>query len=478
MNLLETFESLLEAWRPVFRQERTFNRAHRLTFGLLCCLRGHLITNAICAMGRQFVDWSADFRVPSRSAWSAHRLFDVIFDRVRPLLKEENDPVVMGLDDTIRKKTGRKIPGTSILRDPQSPPYHVNLIRGMRFVQASLLIIPKTPGPARGLPVRFEPAPLPPKPRKKASAEAHLQYREQKKACCLSRVGAKVIAEVRHCLDQFPDTKNRQLITVVDGSYTNRTVLTNLPQRTTLIGRIRRDACSHYSLPLGSKGRRLYGAQAPTPEQLLKDPSFPSQTVSCFIAGAVRKLSVKTIAPVFWRKAGPSRPLRVVAISPVVYHLTKDSGSRNLRQPAFLICTDVNLPLEALIQAYVYRWEIECNHRDEKSFIGVGQGQVRSEQAVCRLPQLQVAAYSLLLLSALLTYGFDRSADFLPLPKWRRRRPIRPSVLDLLNLLRAQLFQRALTLSSSIDHFDSSSLSTTKSPIHPITPTRLALDAA
>ena len=65
-------------------------------------------------------------------------------------------------------------------------------------------------------------------------------------------------------------------------------------------------------------------------------------------------------------------------------------------QPAFLICTDSGLALETLLQAYVYRWEIECNHRDEKSFLGVGQGQVRHPEAVRRLPQLQVAGYSLL----------------------------------------------------------------------------------
>ena len=34
MNLLETFDSLLHRWRGVFSQERTFERARRLTFGL------------------------------------------------------------------------------------------------------------------------------------------------------------------------------------------------------------------------------------------------------------------------------------------------------------------------------------------------------------------------------------------------------------------------------------------------------------
>jgi hypothetical protein len=70
-------------------------------------------------------------------------------------------------------------------------------------------------------------------------------------------------------------------------------------------------------------------------------------------------------------------------------------------------------------------------------------GQVRSPQAVSRLPQFQVAAYSLLLLASLLSSGFQRTTDYLPLPKWRRH-AARPSLLDLLNLLRHQVFARGV----------------------------------
>jgi hypothetical protein len=56
MNLLETIDSLLPRWRGVFSQERTLERARRLTFGLLSCLRLPLTSTAICASGRQFQD--------------------------------------------------------------------------------------------------------------------------------------------------------------------------------------------------------------------------------------------------------------------------------------------------------------------------------------------------------------------------------------------------------------------------------------
>src|SRR5882724_11856551 len=193
----------------------------------------------------------------------------------------------------------------------------------------------------------------------------------------------------------------------------------------------------------GATGRpRLYGPQAPTPEQILKDDSIPVVNITCFAAGAFREIPVKVYGPVYWRKAGADLPLLLVVIKPLGYRLR--IGSKLLyRQPAFLICTDLNLDLQLLVQSYIYRWEIECNHRDEKSLLGVAQGQVRSPQAVSRLPQLQVAAYSLLLLASILFSGFQRTADYLPLPKWRRQ-AARPSLLDLLNLLRHQIFARGV----------------------------------
>ncbi len=109
------------------------------------------------------------------------------------------------------------------------------------------------------------------------------------------------------------------------------------------------------------------------------------------------------------------------------------NGSKLLdRDPVFLIRADLTLAIETLLQAYMDRWQIEFNHRDEKSKPGVA-----------RPPQFQVAGYSLLLLASLIAFGFQRTAEFPPLPKWRGKF-IRPSVLDILNLLRQQIFSRQL----------------------------------
>jgi hypothetical protein len=481
VNLLETLDQLLQSWCEVFPQERTFLRARRLLFGLLVSVRMHLTSNAICATGRQFVDWSADYRVCSRSQWDPHRLFDPVFDQLPRLLASPEAPVLMALDDTLCRKTSSRIPGTSMGRDPMSPPFHVNLCYGQRFVQASILVTPtQHPGPARALPVRFDFAPPASKPRqprtKPAGTQADAQgnapnaapvtvgpsltaedlekqkqwsaamevYKKEKKERRLPLAGVKVICSVREELNKRPETLNRILIVSGDGSYTTRDVVRNQPDKTIYIGRIRKDAklCYPADKPADKPaGRpRRYGVQAPTPQQILQDDSHATVLVRCFAAGKLHDIPVKILGPVYWRNAGCDLPLQVVVIKPLAYRRRK--GARLLyRKPAFLICTNPTLDLQQLVQAYLYRWEIECNHRDEKSLLGVAQGQVWNPDAVRRLPQLQVAGYSLLLLASLLSTGFERTDDFLPLAKWRRK-PARPSLLDHLVLLRGQIFSR------------------------------------
>ncbi len=141
--LLACFKQLMEqGWKNVFTQQRVFNRVRRLSVAMLINLRMHLTSSAICATGRQSQDWTADYRVCSESPWNPRQLFDPVPDALPGLLSSQQAPVLVALDDTMIKKTGRKIPGVAIGRDPMSPPFHVNLCYGLRFVQASVLVAP------------------------------------------------------------------------------------------------------------------------------------------------------------------------------------------------------------------------------------------------------------------------------------------------------------------------------------------------
>lgn len=76
--------------------------------------------------------------------------------------------------------------------------------------------------------------------------------------------------------------------------------------------------------------------------------------------------------------------------------------------------------VEVLIQGYLDHWQIENNHRDEKSVIGVGQAQVKNENSVFKQPGLHVAAYSALLMASVKGYNDRGIEENNGRPKWRK----------------------------------------------------------
>ena len=73
--------------------------------------------------------------------------------------------------------------------------------------------------------------------------------------------------------------------------------------------------------------------------------------------------------------------------------------------------------------------------------MGVGDAQVRSLLSVPRHPAFAVACYSLLLLAGMREVGPAWRPEHFPLPRWRKKVPLRPSALDLLTRLRADLHE-------------------------------------
>jgi hypothetical protein len=358
----------------------------------------------------------------------------------------DEGPLVIAMDDTQLPKTGKSIPGVGFLRDPMSPPFNNNLHRAQRMCQISAMLPdPKIKGMARAIPVRFEYVPPVKRPGRKASKEDCRDYRRRARQEAVTVRGAEILTELRASLDHEHDAAQTTLIAAVDGTFCNSNLLKRLPHSTVLIGRIRHDAKLHH-LPAHQAGRgrrRLYGEQAPTPEQLLRDESVPWETVSAFASGKMRRFAVKRLAPLLWRKAGADLPIQLIVVKPVRYRRSKGDRS-NYRRPAYLICTDPTLPVATVLQYYSWRWDIETNHRDEKQIIGVGQAQVRSPKAVDRVPAFAVAVYATLLL-AHSTLHHDSVTRTAPLPKWRHSRPpLRVPTNQMIRDVRSEIWSYAL----------------------------------
>ena len=289
--LLEHLLHLLGGWGPVFRQKRTCERAIALALGLLCGLGRRTVTRAICFNNRQHQDWSADYKLFNRSRWDAHALFEpVIQTAIGQYCPKQ---IVVGLDDTGIKRSGKKVKTAYWQRDPLSPPFHTNLMWGQRFLQASLLTpLYKFDGESspRGLPIRFEEVTPVRKPGKNATAEQKAAYRQAKKTHNLSRAFVDMLGELRQCFDSH-GFAHKSLIAVGDGSFCNKTTFRQPLDRTVLITRARKDL--RLCFPDHSPGPRYYGTELFSPEKVYKDSTTPWKESTIFHGSRHRRIRFK-----------------------------------------------------------------------------------------------------------------------------------------------------------------------------------------
>jgi hypothetical protein len=437
MSLLSAFLAIAGDWRPVFPQQRTFQRGVRQGLGSLVCLGRRCLSRIIWTNGGQNRSWSAEYFLHSRCHWEPQQLFRPVLKRALAYCPQRL--VGVALDDTRLRKTGRSIRQAFYQRDPLSPPFHVNLVLGLRFLQASLLVPlhRTTPVGTRALPIRFEEVSRVKRPGKRATEEMKKQYRQAVKQRNLSRSFVQMGKQLRQELDQAGG-RDKILVLAGDGSFCNRTCFGEIPERSVLLVRARKDAKLCFRAPDDS--RRFYGVDKFTPEQVRKDDSRGWKITKIFYGGKRRKVRYKEVADVYWQRGAGQRPVRLIVIAPTPY---RKSQSKKLyyRDPAYLLTSDRGSSLKQLLQIYFDRWQIEVNHREEKDTLGVGQAQLWNVTSVPKQPVLAVASYSALLLASLQAFGAERGKPYAELPKWRRNAR-RPSCLDLITLLRKEMAQQ------------------------------------
>ena len=440
---LNALLAILRGWTRSFAQTRSAERAVEQALGSLLALGRRTLSRTLWALGRQDQDWSADYKLHSRANWRTQDLFQPILELGSRFC--DDSLLVVAMDDTRIRKTGRKILTAFYQRDPLSPKFRFNLLWGLRFLHFSLLVPLYRTGaevPPRSLPVRFLEVPAIKKPSRKASANEVEAYRQAVKENNLSRRSVDLLKDLRLSADAA-GLNSRTILAVGDSGFCNRTLLRQPLDRIDILSRTRRDC--RLCLAAEPGGRRFYSTEPFTPDQIRQRESVAWQRTPIFHGGQWRNVRYKEITSVYWRSAGGRRPLRLIVVAPVPYESGK--GSRMYyRDPAFLLTTDLLRPVAVLLQAYFDRWQIEVNHREIKDTLGIGQAQLRHPNSVPRQPAMSVAVYSALLLAGIQVFGDTRSKAFSALPKWRRNAR-RPSCLDLVTLLRQEVASVAGTSS-------------------------------
>jgi hypothetical protein len=437
-GLRKTLLDIIGDWDKYFPSKNSACRAKALALGLLVTIGRTVISRALLATGKENVDWSAAYRFFSRTFWSPCTLFRANLKASLPYLNERI--IAIAWDDTLIKKTGKRILGTSWQRDSLSPPWRVNFSWGFRFLQASLLLplYRELNGkPCRAIPVQFEKLPKHKKPRKNAPQEAHEKYEELCKQYNASTTFVKMLRYMRNELNAL-GLKSKTLLAVVDGSYLNRTTLNHGINGVSLVGRTRKNARFFFRVK-PKKGKQFYSRESFTAEEFRRDKSKPYKETTIHYAGKYRKARYKEITEVYQKHSTKKKPLRLIVVAPTPYRRTKNSR-REYRDPAYLLTDDFTLSAKILIQKYFDRWQIEVNFKEEKQQLSLGKQQNWSHKSVEKVPAFIVASYGALMLAGVLRFSEDRNhKDFQTLPKWRNKTAKRPSFADFQQVLRREI---------------------------------------
>ncbi|MFO7907157.1 MAG: transposase [Pirellulaceae bacterium] len=438
MCLTDSFLDFCNEWESGFSQERTVNRATSLALAGMLCPGRKWLTNLRCVQGGEQSDWSADYKLFSRAEWEAQGLFDPV---IRESLRYFGDgPIRIAGDETRTRRGGRKVKRSRWTRDPMSPPFHVNFIKGIRWTQLSALLPLHCNHEvsARSIPVSFEPVDLPAKPGRKATDEQKAEYKRAKRRnnMCLKTI--EQLRDLRTRYDRAGATGKHMLV-ALDGGFCNRVMFRANLDRTILIARCRKDAklCFEYHDP--DHPRKVYSDEKFTPEQIRTDKSISWGKTRVYFGGKYRSIRYKEVKQVLWQRGAKRRKLRLLVVAPTAYKLSPGMR-RYYRQPAYLLVTDHETSPRDLLQCYFDRWQIEVNHRDEKQHIGITDAQVWNDSSVDRLPTFMVCCYSFLMLAALRAFGPHRTQAYIQPPKWQRKKRRRPSCIDLITKLREEAY--------------------------------------
>ncbi|MGH9818046.1 MAG: transposase, partial [Candidatus Acidiferrales bacterium] len=290
-----------------------------------------------------------------------------------------------------------KMPGSSWLKAPRTPPFRPGIHRAQQFVHLAWLT-PLEAGYSRAIPLRF----LPAFPGKAVAAEAA--------PCKEWAAGLAGVGWVRRQLDAA-GRRSQALLLLADGRYDTLGFWNGLPQRVVAAVRTSRHRVLYELPPAGSHKNRKYGAAAPKPAAWLPVRTGWSHT-EVPVRGHLRTMRYRLAGP-YRRKGAAQQPLFLLVVKGETYQKGKRQPKVKHRKPAFYLLSAVwqddawrlPLPVTTLLPWLWQRWELEVAHREMKSGFGVGEKQCWTQRSAIVSVQWSVWVYACLLLAGYRTWG-------------------------------------------------------------------------
>ena len=411
-SLPRSISDLLECFRGCFTTPTfttpTFTTFCGLALGFWAQPGLHTVCGMLCgARLEQVWHHSRAHRFFSAARWSADQLGLVLLDLICALLVPDGAPVRLVVDDTLMRRSGRKVFGAAWHHDPLAPGRHRVAWANNWVVVGVLVWLPFIPHRSVCLPILA-----------RLWRPGHTPGR-------LDLATELVRVVCAHLGDRRVDL-------VCDGAYAGKQ-LGDLPGQVTVTTRLRADARLCRLAPPrrpGTRGRpRTKGDRLPELTLLagMVTTPFALHKVTRYGHGALAAIACFTC---LWPAVFGTRPVHVVLVrspnAPDGFDLA-------------LVSTDLAATPAELVERYSTRWSVEVLFEESRQVAGVGQARNRTPRAVQRTVPFGLACVSLVV-CWYAQHGqpaADVAAHRARAPWYRTKHTV--SLADMLNALRREL---------------------------------------
>jgi DDE superfamily endonuclease len=374
---------VLAPFAPLF-SERVFEHVQVLVAGAIIVPGKRTVSSALRAMG---LDQRRTFhryhRVLSRAKWSSMEASRILLDSLVETFVAEGDPLVVGVDETLERRQGKKIAARGIYRDPARST-HSHLVKTSALRWICLTLLAEVPWASRVWALPFVCALAP--------SERYAQERGRRHKS-LTEWAWQMLWLVRRWQPQ------REIVAVADGGYASLKLLDrcrHLGKPITFITRLRLDAALYEPAPprkphqMGRprpKGERLANLSA-----VLGDPktTWTPITVSSWYGGAQRTVQIVSETAIWYSTGLPAVPIRWVLI--------RDPEGDFETQA--LLCTDLSADPARIISWFVRRWQMESTFEEVRQRLGFETQRHSSEMAIQRTAPALLTLFSVVALFA------------------------------------------------------------------------------
>ena len=358
---------LLAAFRSCFTTP-TFTTFSAMVVGLIAQTRRRTVCGMLLGVGLQSL-WhhARAHRFFATARWCADAVGLALLDLIVTRLLSPESPITIVIDDTLFKRSGRKVFGVFWHHDGAAKgPKPIGF--GNCWVVAGIVV---------DLPFLTRPVCLP----------------------LLARMwrprGTGKIAFAREMVETIAARHPERVVHAVgDAAYVGEH-LRGLHQHITWMSRLKVTSVLHELPPprTGRSGRpRTKGARLGTPTDLAAAAIWHTTQVRRY--GRTDTVDVTQIV-CLWYGSFHSRTVRVVLVRDAKPRTT-DGHERGYGLP--LVTTDLTSTVEDLVARYASRWCIEVAFSDARQILGVGQARNRTRQAVQRTVPFGLICLSLVTL--------------------------------------------------------------------------------